>query len=119
MLSAREGRIINIASIIATTGFTGLSVYAATKAGLIGFTKSLAREIGKGGITVNCVSPGFMETEMTENIDPEKLDSIRRRSPLGKFATATDVANAVAFLLSDTASSITGTNLTVDAGSTA
>lgn len=119
MLPRREGRIVNIASIIASTGFSGLSVYAATKSSLLGFTKSLARELGKVGITVNAVSPGYMKTDMTEGIDTEKLATIQRRSPLGRLADVTEVAGAVAYLLSDQAASITGTNLTVDAGSTA
>ena len=100
MLVRREGRVINISSIIASTGFNGLSVYGATKAGLLGFTKSLSRELGKIGITVNTVSPGYMETDMTSGIADDKLATIRRRSPSGKLATAEDVASTVAFLLS-------------------
>jgi len=119
MLVLQNGRIVNIASIIAFTGFTGLSVYGATKAALVGFTKSLAREVGKGGVTVNCVCPGYMETGMTAGMEASKLDSIRRRSPQGKFPAVSDVAGAVAFLLGPDARSITGTSITVDAGSTA
>ncbi len=119
MLLQRAGRIINIASIIAYTGFHGLSVYAATKSALIGFTKSLAREVGKAGITVNCVSPGYMETAMTEGIDAAKLDAIRRRSPLGRLVDVKDVAETIAFLMSDRAAMITGADFKVDAGSTA
>jgi 3-oxoacyl-[acyl-carrier protein] reductase len=119
MLLNRTGRIINISSIIAKTGFNGLSVYAASKAALEGFTKSLAREVGKAGITVNCVAPGYMQTEMTESLQGEKLESVKRRSPLGKLATVDDVAGMVVFLLGKQASSITGTVMTVDAGSTA
>lgn len=119
MLIRREGRIINIASIIGHTGFTGLSVYAATKSAMLGFSKSLAREMGRAGITVNSVSPGFMETDMTSKISPEKLQSIRRRSPLGRLATVDDAAKTIAFLMSSSASSITGTDIVVDAGSTA
>ena len=115
----REGRIINIASIIARTGFNGLSVYAATKAALVGFSKSLAREVGKAGITVNTVSPGYMETGMTQAMDEAKLATIRRRSPLGRLADVADVAGTIAFLLGDEAKAITGTDITVDAGSTA
>jgi len=119
MLTRMNGRIIQISSIIAETGFKGLAVYGATKAGLIGLTKSLARELGRGGITVNAVLPGYMETDMTAGLQGDKLDSIKRRSPSGKLADTKDVAAAVRFLLSDDASSITGTTLTVDAGSTA
>ena len=119
MLIERDGRIINIASIIAYTGFSGLSVYAATKAAMIGFTRSLAREVGKGGITVNAVAPGYMQTDMTSALGGEKLASIRRRSPLGRLAEPADVARAVSYLLSSDAGNVTGTTLTVDAGSTA
>jgi len=118
MLIKLRGRIINISSIIASTGFNGLSVYGATKASLNGFTKSLARELGKANITVNSVAPGYMKTEMTSNLQDEKLQSIKRRSPLGRLATVEDVAGVVAFLLSNDAKNITGTTITVDAGST-
>jgi 3-oxoacyl-[acyl-carrier protein] reductase len=119
MLMNRAGRIINISSIIATTGFSGLSVYGATKAALAGFTRSLAREVGKAGITVNTVAPGYMETDMTKALQGEKLESIKRRSPLGHLARAEDVAHAVTFLLSEKAARVTGSTITVDAGSTA
>lgn len=119
MLMKQEGRIINISSIIASTGFNGLSVYGATKASLIGFTKSLARELGKAKITVNSVAPGYMKTDMTAGLEGEKLESIKRRSPLGTLATVDDVAGAITYLLSDDAKHITGTTITIDAGSTA
>lgn len=119
MLLNQNGRIVNISSIIARTGFNGLSVYAASKAALEGFSKSLAREIGKAGITVNCVAPGYMQTDMTNSLQGDKLDSIKRRSPLGRLATPDDAAAAVLYLLSEQAAAITGTVLTVDAGSTA
>ena len=119
MLMKLQGRVINIGSIIATTGFNGLSVYGATKASLSGFTRSLARELGKAKITVNTVAPGYMKTAMTEGLEGEKLESIKRRSPLGQLATVEDVAGTVAYLLSDDAKNITGTTITVDAGSTA
>lgn len=119
MLLNRRGCVINISSIIAKTGFNGLSVYAASKAALEGFSKSLAREVGKAGITVNCVAPGYMQTDMTSSLQGEKLASIKRRSPLGKLASVEDAAAMVSFLLSDKAASITGTIMTVDAGSTA
>lgn len=118
MLIRREGRIVNVSSIIASTGFNGLSVYGASKAGLVGFTRSLSRELGKAGITVNCVAPGFMETEMTMGLQGEKFESVRRRAPLG-LPTVEDAAGAVAYLLSDDAQRVTGTVLTVDGGSTA
>ena len=119
MLLKRQGRIVNVSSIIASTGFSGLSVYAATKAALVGFSRSLARELGQVGVTVNCVAPGYMQTEMTEGLRDERLETIRRRSPLGRLATVDDAAAAVAYLMSDAAASVTGTTLTVDAGSTA
>jgi len=119
MLLEGEGRVINISSIIANTGYNGLSVYAASKSGLNGLTKSLARELGKGGITVNTISPGFMETDMTLNLQGEQLEKIIRRSPMKKLVSVNDVANAVSYFLSDDASLITGANLVIDAGNTA
>jgi 3-oxoacyl-[acyl-carrier protein] reductase len=119
MMVDRGGRIVNIASIVAATGFAGLSVYGATKAALVGFTRSLAREVGEAGITVNAVAPGFIDTEMTRGLGPGERDRIVRRSPLRRLVEAEDVANAVAFLLDDASRHITGTVLTVDAGSTA
>lgn len=119
MLINQEGRIVNISSIIASTGFNGLSVYGASKAALNGFTKSLSRELGKANVTVNSVAPGYMATEMTQGIDSDKLASITRRSPMKKLVEPLDVANAVVYLLSDKAKYITGTTITVDAGSTA
>ena len=119
MLMKLEGRVINIGSIIATTGFNGLSVYGATKASLSGFTRSLARELGKAKITVNTVAPGYMKTAMTEGLEGKKLESIKRRSPLGQLATVEDVAGTVSYLLYEDAKNITGTTITVDAGSTA
>ena len=113
------GRIVNMSSIVSVTGFSGLSVYGATKASLTGFTRSLAREAGPLGITVNAVAPGFISTEMTEGLDEAQRDQIRRRSPLRRLAEIGDVADAVEFLLGDKAKNITGTVLTVDAGSTA
>lgn len=115
----RGGRVVNISSIIATTGFNGLSVYAATKAALNGFTRSLAREVGKAGITVNTVAPGYMQTDMTGSLQGEKLESILRRSPLGRLATVDDAAASVAWLVGPDAASVTGTTVTVDAGATA
>ncbi len=119
MMSAREGRIVNMASVVASTGYHGLSVYSATKASLIGFTRSLAREVGPLGITVNAVAPGFVATEMTEELEDGQREQIARRSALKRLAEVGDVASAVEFLLSDKARNITGTTLTVDAGNTA
>ena len=119
MLIQREGRIVLVASIVASTGFNGLSVYAATKAALVGFARSLARELGKANITVNTVSPGYLETDMTRSITADQLDSIRRRTALGRLATVDDVAYAITHLLSPQAAGITGTDLIVDAGSSA
>lgn len=119
LMSERTGRIVNISSIVASTGYQGLSAYSATKAALIGFTRSLAREVGPLGITVNAVAPGFADTEMTRELGEEERDKIIRRSALRRLVTSDDVAGAVEFLMSDAAKSITGTTLTVDAGNTA
>ncbi|HYX74588.1 MAG TPA: SDR family NAD(P)-dependent oxidoreductase [Steroidobacteraceae bacterium] len=119
MMSERAGRIVNISSIVAATGYQSLSVYSATKASLIGFTRSLAREVGQLGITVNAVAPGFIDTEMTRELDRKQRDQIARRSALRRLPEAADVAAAVEFLLSEQARNITGTTLTVDAGNTA
>lgn len=119
MLINQRGRIVNISSIIASTGYSGLAVYGATKAALSGFTKSLSREVGKANITVNTIAPGFMETAMTSNLSADKLEKIKRRSPLNKLAESSDVAQSVVYLLSDSAKSITGSTITIDAGSTA
>lgn len=119
MLVAKCGRVVNIASIIGSTGFSGLSVYAASKAALLGFTRSLAREVGRSGITVNSVSPGYMQTDMTAGLSEERLATIQRRSPLHSLATPDDVAAGVIYLLSPGAVRVTGTELVIDAGSIA
>jgi 3-oxoacyl-[acyl-carrier protein] reductase len=113
------GRIVNISSIVSATGFSGLSVYSSTKASLIGFTRSLSREVGALGITVNAVAPGFVDTEMTGELGEQAREKIARRSALRRMPEVEDIANAVEFLLSDKAKNITGTTLTVDAGNTA
>ncbi len=119
MMTERAGRIVNIASIVALTGYSGLSVYSATKAALIGFTRSLARELGSLGITVNAIAPGFVATEMTHELDAGQREKIARRSALKRMAEPADVARSVEFLLGDGGRNITGTVLTVDAGNTA
>lgn len=119
MMSAREGRIVNISSIVARSGFKALSAYSATKAALEGFTRSLAREVGPLGVTVNAVAPGFVDTAMTQDLDELSRERILRRSALRRMVEPRDVAAAVEYLLSDAAHNITGTTLTVDAGNTA
>ena len=119
MLNGIKGRIINIGSIIAATGYSGLSVYAASKAAIEGFTRSQARELGKLGITINVVAPGFMDTDMTAGLNNEHLDKIKRRSALGELASTENVAHTISYLLSEHARTITGTILTVDGGATA
>ncbi len=119
MMADGGGRIVNVASIVGFTGYSGLSVYAATKASMLGFTRSLAREVGRMGVNVNAVAPGFLDTEMTQELDEAQRAQIARRSALRKLPAVADVAEAVEFLLGDRSGSITGTVLTVDAGSTA
>lgn len=119
MMADGGGRIVNVASIVAFTGYSGLSVYSATKASMVGFTRSLAREVGRMGVNVNAVAPGFLETEMTEGMTEDQRAKVARRSALQRLPAVEDVSNAVAFLMGDGARSITGTVLTVDAGSTA
>jgi 3-oxoacyl-[acyl-carrier protein] reductase len=119
MMADGGGRIVNIASIIGSTGYSGLAVYGATKASILGFTRSLARELGRMGVSVNSVAPGFLDTQMTQGLSDEHRQQIMRRSALKRLAGVDDVADTVEFLLSDKAKSITGTVLTVDAGNTA
>jgi 3-oxoacyl-[acyl-carrier protein] reductase len=119
MMADGAGRIVNVASIVAFTGASGVSAYAATKASMLGFTRSLAREVGPLGITVNAVAPGVLDTDMTHVLTDEQRVQIARRSALNRLAEVEDVANTVEFLLSDKARNITGTVVTVDAGATA
>lgn len=119
MMADGGGRIVNVASIVSFTGYSGLSVYGATKASVVGFTRSLAREVGPLGINVNAVAPGFVDTDMTEGLGEQERAQVVRRSALHRLAEAEDVGNAVEFLLGDKSRNITGTVLTVDAGSTA
>ena len=119
MMADGGGRIVNIASITAFTGYSGLSVYGATKASIIGFTRALAREVGRMGVNVNAVAPGFVDTDMTQGLTDEHREQIIRRSALKRLVDIDDIANSVEFLLSDKAKNITGTVLTVDAGNTA
>jgi len=119
MLSARRGRVVNVSSIVARTGYRGLAGYGATKSAMEGFTRSLARDLGPRGVTVNAVAPGFLSTDMTSALGDQNLERIRNRSALGRFAHVDEVAASVGYLLSDAAAGVTGTTLTVDAGSSA
>jgi len=119
MMTQRDGRIINIASVVAFTGYSGLAVYSATKASLIGFNRSLAREVGQLGITVNALAPGFIATEMTHELTEAQRLQIAKRSALKRMADPADVARSVEFLLGEGGRNITGTTLTIDAGNTA
>ena len=116
MLKRRSGRIISIASVVGVMGNGGQSNYAAAKAGMIGFSKSLAKEIGSRGITVNVVAPGFIDTDMTATMTAEARDALSKQIALGRLGAASDIANAVAFLASDDASYITGETLHVNGG---
>jgi len=116
MLTRRRGRIVFVSSLAAHRGYTGLSVYSATKAGIEGFVRVLAREIGSRTITVNAVVPGFMDTEMTSTLHEEQIKQVLRRTPLGRLTPTDDVASMVAYLLSPAAAAITGSSFIIDAG---
>ena len=116
MMKKRSGRIINITSVVGLAGQAGQTNYAASKAGIIGFTKSLAKEVGSRNITVNAIAPGFIPTALTEVLSSEKMQSVVANTPLGRLGTVGDVANATLFLASDEAAFITGQVLTVDGG---
>src|SRR5205807_7927658 len=107
MMADGGGRVVNVSSIVSATGYSGLSVYAATKASMIGFTRSLAREVGRMNVNVNAVAPGFIETEMTESLGDAQREQVARRSALRRLPEPDDVADAVAFLVSDKAKNIT------------
>ncbi|MGB5335838.1 MAG: 3-oxoacyl-ACP reductase FabG [Woeseiaceae bacterium] len=116
MMKAKKGRIINIASVIAVMGNAGQANYAASKSGMVGFSKSLAREIGSRGITVNVVAPGFIDTDMTKVLTDEQRASMLNQVPLGRLGASQDIANAVLFLASEGGAYITGETLHVNGG---
>ncbi len=116
MMKARKGRIISISSVVGATGNAGQANYAAAKAGVVGFTKSLAQEIGSRGITVNVVAPGLIDTDMTRELSDEQKANLLNNIPLGKLGQSEDIANAVVFLASDMASYISGETLHVNGG---
>jgi 3-oxoacyl-[acyl-carrier protein] reductase len=119
MMAEGRGRVINICSIVASTGFNALSVYAATKASLVGFTKSLAREVGRVGVNVNAIAPGFVDTEMTHGLEGPDRERLIRRSALRRFPEPGDIAAMSSFLMGEAGRNVTGAVLTVDAGATA
>ena len=116
MIKNRSGRIISITSVVGAMGNAGQSNYAAAKAGMIGFTKSLAREVGVRGITVNAIAPGFIETDMTDNLPNDQKEALASQIPMGRLGTADEVANVVLFLAGDGGSYITGQTLHVNGG---
>ncbi len=116
MIRQRYGRIVNLSSVVGQTGNAGQSIYAATKAGIVGFTKSVARELASRGITVNAVAPGFIETEMTANLSPQLQEEFLRSIPLGRFGSSEEVAHLVVFLTGPGAAYITGQVMNVNGG---
>lgn len=116
MMKARTGHIVSIASVVAAMGNPGQTNYAAAKAGMVGFSKTLAREVGSRGITVNCVAPGFIDTDMTRALPDAQRQALLQHIPLGRLGSVKDIALAVAFLASDQASYITGATLHVNGG---
>lgn len=116
MMKARQGRIINITSVVGVTGNAGQANYAAAKAGIIGFTKSLAKEVGSRGITVNCVAPGFIDTDMTRSLSDELKQGLLSNIPLARLGEAEEIAGAVSFLSSKDAGYVTGETLHVNGG---
>jgi len=118
MLQRSKGRIVNISSIVGIRGFAGVAAYSASKGGIDAMTRSLAREVGPRGITVNAVAPGYMDTELVGNLSESQLKGILRRTPLKRMGSVADVAGVVAFLLSDDAAFVTGQQVVVDGGLT-
>ena len=116
MMKARQGRIINITSVVGSAGNPGQMNYAAAKAGVAGMSRALAREIGSRGITVNCIAPGFIDTDMTKALSEDQISSLQQQIPLGRLGQPEDIAAATAFLASAQASYITGTTLHVNGG---
>jgi len=116
MTKARYGRIVNVGSVVGLSGNAGQTNYAAAKAGMIGFTKSLAREIASRNVTVNVIAPGFIETDMTRALDEQQVQALRERIPLGRLGSPADIAAAVIFLASDAGAYITGETLNVNGG---
>ena len=116
MVKQRMGKIINISSVVGFTGNPGQVNYSSTKSALVGFTKSLAREVGARGVTVNAVAPGFIDTAMTQALNESQQEAILQQIPLGRMGGSADIANAVAFLASEDASYITGTIIHVNGG---
>jgi len=116
MIKVRAGRIINVSSVIGLIGNAGQCNYAASKAGLIGFTQSVAKELASRGITVNAIAPGFIETDMTSELKAEMRDAILKQIPLGRFGSAEDIAGAALYLAGPAARYVTGQVLTVDGG---
>ena len=116
MMKAREGRIINVGSIVGVMGNAGQSNYSASKSGLLGFTKSLARELSSRNINVNSISPGFIDTDMTKSLSNEQIDNLTKNIPLGRIAESSEVSSVVSFLLSEDSSYITGENINVNGG---